>query len=54
MTKLLEWLSVLGCLCVLWLSLLSNKIQSEFVQENHTLILWSPLIFALLFGVSTK
>ncbi|KAJ3650759.1 hypothetical protein Zmor_016839 [Zophobas morio] len=48
MTKLVEWLAVFGALGAIWLSLVTNKVETNF---NPTLILYSPVIFVALFGV---
>lgn len=52
MTKLTEWLTVLGALFFLWLALITNKIENNFTRQHPDLLLWSPIIFVIVFGVS--
>lgn len=52
MTKLLEWLSLFGVLFTIWFSLITNKIENSFVRDHYTFVLYSPVIFVLLFGVN--
>lgn len=54
MTKLMEWLVVLGTTFFLWLGLLTNKLDNNFAKQYPDLLLWSPVIFVLLFGVSSQ
>lgn len=51
MTKLFEWLSAFGVLFGVWIALLTNKIESNFIKEHPTVVLWSPIALLLLFGV---
>ncbi|XP_028142893.1 dolichol-phosphate mannosyltransferase subunit 3 [Diabrotica virgifera virgifera] len=50
MTKLMEWLSGAGVLFAVWFYLITNK-PNNFVREQYDLILYSPIIFVLLFGL---
>ncbi|XP_018565987.1 dolichol-phosphate mannosyltransferase subunit 3 [Anoplophora glabripennis] len=51
MTKLQEWLSALGIFFAIWFYLITSKTQSSFITENYSLILYSPLICLVLFGL---
>ncbi|GJQ75393.1 hypothetical protein Trydic_g23568 [Trypoxylus dichotomus] len=51
MTKLMEWLSVFIALFSVWYLLVEKKIAKDFASENEILILYSPVIAVLLFGV---
>ncbi|XP_066144977.1 dolichol-phosphate mannosyltransferase subunit 3 [Euwallacea fornicatus] len=51
MTKLSEWLVAAATLGMLWLALLTNTIENTFSKNHYTLLLWSPIILAGLFGV---
>lgn len=53
MTKLVEWLVTAGALGAIWIALLTNKIENSFARDHYTLLLISPIIFCVLFGVST-
>lgn len=52
MTKLTEWLTIFIALLSVWYLLLTRKIAKDFATENELLILYSPIIAILLFGVS--
>ncbi|XP_066255634.1 dolichol-phosphate mannosyltransferase subunit 3 [Euwallacea similis] len=52
MTKLSEWMVTAVTLGMLWLALLTNIIDNSFAKNHYTLLFWSPIIFAALFGVS--
>ncbi|XP_030757291.1 dolichol-phosphate mannosyltransferase subunit 3 [Sitophilus oryzae] len=51
MTKLMEWIFVAGALGAIWLALLTNKIENIFVKDYYQLLLFSPIIFIVLFGI---
>ncbi|XP_044260935.1 dolichol-phosphate mannosyltransferase subunit 3 [Tribolium madens] len=51
MTKLLEWVTVLGALTALWLSLVTNTVEIGLVKHHPSLIFYSPVIFVGLFGI---
>ncbi|XP_019876263.2 dolichol-phosphate mannosyltransferase subunit 3 [Aethina tumida] len=51
MTKLVEWVTVLTVLLSIWYTLLTGKVAPTFVNNNYTLILYSPIIFVILFGL---
>ncbi|KAJ8928888.1 hypothetical protein NQ314_018459 [Rhamnusium bicolor] len=51
MTKLQEWLTAAGVLFAIWFCLVTNKVESNFVRENYNLVLYSPIIFVILFGL---
>lgn len=52
MTKLQEWLAGLGILFAIWFHLITSKDHSTFANENYNVILYSPIVFVLIFGVS--
>lgn len=52
MTKLMEWLFGLTVICGIWLSLVTNRIESGFVRDWPNLILFMPVLLVLIFGVS--
>ncbi|CAH0399596.1 unnamed protein product [Chilo suppressalis] len=51
MTKLLEWLSVLSAMFAVWYSLIGGYVKHPLIEKNINLILISPLIFVVLFGL---
>ncbi|EFA04846.1 dolichol-phosphate mannosyltransferase subunit 3 [Tribolium castaneum] len=51
MTKLLEWVAVLGALGAVWLSLVTNTVEFGFVRQYPTAVFYSPVIFVGLFGI---
>ncbi|CAH0548649.1 unnamed protein product [Brassicogethes aeneus] len=51
MTKLMEWLAVLTVLGSIWGSMITKKVGAEFVDNNYTLVLYSPIIFVAIFGL---
>ncbi|KAH9638288.1 hypothetical protein HF086_003086 [Spodoptera exigua] len=51
MTKLLEWVSVLSAFVAVWYSLVAGYVKHPMIEKNMTLILVSPVIFVLLFGL---
>ncbi|KAF2896355.1 hypothetical protein ILUMI_09818 [Ignelater luminosus] len=51
MTKLIEWLTVFGCIFCAWAALVTNKIENNFTKQYFSVILYSPIIFVVLFGV---
>ncbi|KAF7271815.1 dolichyl-phosphate mannosyltransferase subunit 3 [Rhynchophorus ferrugineus] len=51
MTKLMEWLFVVGTLGAIWLALLTNTIENSFAKDHYDLLLFSPVIFVALFGL---
>lgn len=50
MTKLVEWLSALGVFFGIWFYLI--KSPNTLVKENYNILLFSPVILVVLFGVS--
>lgn len=51
MTKLLEWISVLSAFFAVWYSLIGGYVKHPFIDNNMTLILVSPILFVILFGL---
>uniref|UniRef100_A0A2H1VSM5 Dolichol-phosphate mannosyltransferase subunit 3 n=1 Tax=Spodoptera frugiperda TaxID=7108 RepID=A0A2H1VSM5_SPOFR len=51
MTKLLEWVSVLSAFVAVWYSLVAGYVKHPMIEKNMTLIIVSPLIFVILFGL---
>ena len=47
MTKLLEWLSVAVVMGIVWVGAYTDKLLPQYKGE----ILWSPVVFVLLFGL---
>ena len=47
MTKLLEWLSVAVVMGVVWVAAYTDKLLPQYKGE----ILWSPVVFVILFGL---
>ncbi|XP_022824552.1 dolichol-phosphate mannosyltransferase subunit 3 [Spodoptera litura] len=51
MTKLLEWVSVLSAFVAVWYSLVAGYVKHPMIEKNMTLVLVSPVIFVILFGL---
>ncbi|CAG9566381.1 unnamed protein product [Danaus chrysippus] len=51
MTKLLEWLSILSAFFAVWYSLVGGYVKHKLIEENMKLIMISPIIFIILFGL---
>ncbi|XP_021194249.2 dolichol-phosphate mannosyltransferase subunit 3 [Helicoverpa armigera] len=51
MTKLLEWISVLSAFFAVWYSLVGGYVKHPMIEKNMMLILVSPIIFVILFGL---
>ncbi|CAH2087287.1 unnamed protein product [Euphydryas editha] len=51
MTKLLEWISVTSAVLAVWYSLVGGYVKHKFIEDNMNLILFSPIIFVVLFGL---
>ncbi|KAG7294898.1 hypothetical protein JYU34_015638 [Plutella xylostella] len=51
MTKLLEWISVLSAFFAVWYSLVGGYVKHPFIEQNFHLILVSPVILLMLFGI---
>lgn len=51
MTKLLEWISIASALFAVWYSLIGGYVKHPLIETNMNLILVSPIIFVLLFGL---
>lgn len=51
MTKLLEWISVLSAVFAVWYSLVGGYIKHSAIDNNMNLILVSPILFVILFGL---
>ncbi|CAH2258735.1 jg5411 [Pararge aegeria aegeria] len=51
MTKLLEWISVTSAIFAVWYSLVGGYVKHKLIEENMTLVLISPIIFVILFGL---
>lgn len=51
MTKLLEWVSVLSAFVAVWYSLVAGYVKHPMIEKNMTLVIVSPLIFVILFGL---
>lgn len=51
MTKLLEWLSVISAMFAVWYSLIGGYVKHPMIEDNMRLIIVSPVIFVLLFGL---
>lgn len=54
MTKLIEWLSVAGAIFFVWLALITGKIDNSFTKQHYDLLLFSPVILIITFGVNIK
>lgn len=51
MTKLLEWISVLSAVFAVWYSLVGGYVKHSAIDNNMNLILVSPILFVILFGL---
>lgn len=51
MTKLLEWISALSAVFAIWYSLIGGYVKHPAIDQNMNLIIISPLLFVLLFGL---
>ncbi|XP_073943517.1 dolichol-phosphate mannosyltransferase subunit 3-like [Choristoneura fumiferana] len=51
MTKLLEWISVASALLAVWYSLVGGYVKHPAIENNMNLIIVSPIIFVILFGL---
>ncbi|KPJ11469.1 Dolichol-phosphate mannosyltransferase subunit 3 [Papilio machaon] len=51
MTKLLEWISVTSAAFAVWYSLIGGYVKHPFIEQNMNLIIISPIIFVILFGL---
>lgn len=51
MTKLLEWISVTSAVFAVWYSLVGGYVKHPFIENNMNIILVSPIIFVILFGL---
>ncbi|XP_059062108.1 dolichol-phosphate mannosyltransferase subunit 3 [Achroia grisella] len=51
MTKLLEWISGISAVFAVWYSLIAGYVKHPLIESNMKLILYSPLIFILLFAI---
>ncbi|KAL3272234.1 hypothetical protein HHI36_022717 [Cryptolaemus montrouzieri] len=51
MTKLLEWLTAFSILVTIWIALLTKKVDNSFVEQHPQLLLYSPFIAIILFGL---
>lgn len=51
MTKLLEWISVTSAAFAVWYSLIGGYVKHPFIEQNMNLIIISPIIFIILFGL---
>ncbi|XP_022126377.2 probable dolichol-phosphate mannosyltransferase subunit 3 isoform X1 [Pieris rapae] len=51
MTKLLEWVSAASAFFAIWYSLIGGYVKHPIIENNMDLILISPIIFLILFGV---
>lgn len=51
MTKLLEWISVLSAVFAVWYSLVGGYVKHPAIDKNMNLILVSPILFVILFGL---
>ncbi|CAG9770239.1 unnamed protein product [Ceutorhynchus assimilis] len=51
MTKLMEWVLAAGALGAIWLALLTNTVENSLVKDHFKLLLLSPIIFVVLFGL---
>lgn len=52
MTKLMEWLLLLGIFGATYIALLTKQIKNQFLNENEWIIMYSPFTLAGLFAVS--
>ncbi|KAL0820871.1 hypothetical protein ABMA28_005538 [Loxostege sticticalis] len=51
MTKLLEWISVISAVFAVWYSLIGGYVKHPLIENNMNIVLVSPIIFVLLFGL---
>lgn len=51
MTKLLEWISVISAVFAVWYSLIGGYVKHPVIENNMNIVLVSPIIFVLLFGL---
>ncbi|XP_013183875.1 dolichol-phosphate mannosyltransferase subunit 3 [Amyelois transitella] len=51
MTKLLEWISVISAIFAVWYSLIAGYVKHPVLDKNMNLIMISPIIFIILFGL---
>lgn len=51
MTKLLEWISVASAVFAVWYSLIGGYVKHPLIDKNMNLILISPILFVILFGL---
>ncbi|XP_028176535.1 dolichol-phosphate mannosyltransferase subunit 3 [Ostrinia nubilalis] len=51
MTKLLEWISVISAVFAVWYSLIGGYVKHPLIENNMNLVLVSPVIFVILFGL---
>ncbi|CAG5059023.1 unnamed protein product [Parnassius apollo] len=51
MTKLLEWISVISAVFAVWYSLIGGYVKHPMIEQNMNLIIVSPIIFIILFGL---
>jgi len=51
MTKLLEWLSGVSLTLAVWYHLVTSKKQYDMVDNHPLLVLWSPLLAIIAFGL---
>lgn len=51
MTKLLEWISVISAVFAVWYSLIGGYVKHPMIENNMNIVLVSPIIFVLLFGL---
>lgn len=51
MTKLLEWISVTSAVFAVWYSLVGGYVKHKLIEDNMTLVVVSPIIFVILFGL---
>ncbi|XP_023018671.1 dolichyl-phosphate mannosyltransferase subunit 3 [Leptinotarsa decemlineata] len=51
MTKLVEWLSGFSILIAIWLYMIKEERHFNFVHEHYDIVLYSPVIFVILFGL---
>lgn len=51
MTKLIEWLAALITFFAIYVGLLQNQLQIQWVDDYRLFIVLSPIIFVAAFGV---
>lgn len=52
MTKLMEWLLLLGIFTATYIALLTKQIKYQFLNDNEWIIMYSPIYLGGLFAVS--